>query len=299
MTLRPDLKLLAQAAPRLAPGQWLNNVVINTVISRLVSPTTAVINSYTIQARASARRDSYLRRTVTAAQQVLIPINKSGNHWVLYAFNRADMTLTKYDSLRRQDASSTADDPTSKDVSRMLSVAFGLQDHKSVGARIDQTLLDMPHNIQRETCWATLQTQVRHAKRGILAFLISSFHNAHEACLNAAVKAETLHREQAAKDQREMAEYYEDLRRLAQRPIPRLLGQSPYTDGERAIAVSIAGMVKAASQLIDEKRPAWDEDMDGLGSLSLHKNEYISSLFRMSVVHILLLHKTVSRFHEL
>lgn len=135
---RPSLESLIAACPRLAPKQWLNDVVINTLMGRLAGPATAPLDSFTVESKLTDRRSLKLRKVIQGKEIVMIPVNEGGNHWVLYVFNQSDASLTRYDSLRCSSAPAPTPAPaqgsTSRNVSRLLGATLELPAEKPLTA---------------------------------------------------------------------------------------------------------------------------------------------------------------------
>ncbi|KAM0338128.1 hypothetical protein ACHAPU_011438 [Fusarium lateritium] len=85
---------------RLAPGQWLNDNIVNTALFRLASANVGIVDSLSVRANPSPRLVERLHNIFTTKSAVLIPVCDEGsNHWRLYCW-RMPSTLDVLDSSR-------------------------------------------------------------------------------------------------------------------------------------------------------------------------------------------------------
>ncbi|OBR02171.1 Peptidase C14 [Colletotrichum higginsianum IMI 349063] len=130
-----------------------------------------------------------------------------------------------------------------------------------------------------------------------LAAIVSRIHASHEMHLHAAVDTERLHREGLRRRKEEFASYREAVRLISRRPVPSVL--CTISQGEKEILASFASTAKAIDAFVEEKQPApsssddlWDSHQEH------HRNHEISRLYRICVVHILILRYAVAKFHR-
>ncbi|KAJ0163443.1 hypothetical protein CTA2_2992 [Colletotrichum tanaceti] len=194
---RPSLESLIAACPRLAPKQWLNDVVINTLMGRLAGPATAPLDSFTVESKLTDRRSLQLRKVIQGKEIVMIPVNEGGNHWVLYVFKQSDASLTRYDSLRCSSAPAPAPSrgSTCRNVSRLLGAVLELSAEKPLTAHWS---LDCPQQDNTWDCglhvlWCARMVAARLPVDG--AVVLDRICLRHELCTSSAasIPPELLH----------------------------------------------------------------------------------------------------------
>ncbi|GKT97559.1 ulp1 protease family protein [Colletotrichum tofieldiae] len=164
--------------------------------------------------------------------------------------------------------------------------------------------LNRPAYFQRNDVQRILRNDARHTQQGALAAIISRLHLYHETYLEAAVEAERLHREASQKNRATLASYRDAVLLIARHPTLPLLPS--LSEGERRLLASFAFSAEAIHAFITEKQQQPPRSADDNGEEEVleiqeaeDKNQQVSDLYRMCVVHILVLRFAVARFHQL
>ncbi|KZL88356.1 ulp1 protease family protein [Colletotrichum incanum] len=359
---RPCLEMLSTAGDSLEQEQWLNDVAVNTLLSRLSGPETAVLDCLTVESQLTARRSSMLRERLEGKEVVLIPVHENANHWVLYTFDLKNENLTRYDSLRSLSNSAMTHNSSTQKVSRLCPqqeqgntwdcgiyvvwFARKIANRVSVNGAVGVNRIGLRHElytsaaasisadalhedwlplVNRPSCfalakwilehrarnndleklrrptyfqhgdvWRMLQKDAHHTVQGALAAIVSRLHASHEIHLHAAAEAERLQREGMKKEEEELASYCKAVNLI---PLLRIPSALYNTQGEKQILASFASMAEAINAFVKEKQlvpsssdDLWDSHQDH------HRNHTISRLYRLCVVHILVLRYAVAKF---
>ncbi|GKT81148.1 ulp1 protease family protein [Colletotrichum tofieldiae] len=94
---RTMLEEISASAHRLAPGSMLNDSIINTLLHRLSSANTLVVNTLFLESRNVSDR-VFEQMTKTQSTEILLPVCRN-RHWVLYVFFRQENKVRLFDSL--------------------------------------------------------------------------------------------------------------------------------------------------------------------------------------------------------
>ncbi|GJC89327.1 hypothetical protein ColLi_12165 [Colletotrichum liriopes] len=94
---RTMLEEISASAHRLAPGSMLNDSIINTLLHRLSSANTLVVNTLFLESRNVSDR-VFKQMTKIQSTEILLPVCRN-RHWVLYVFFRQENKVRLFDSL--------------------------------------------------------------------------------------------------------------------------------------------------------------------------------------------------------
>ncbi|KAL0929246.1 Ulp1 protease family protein [Colletotrichum truncatum] len=153
-----------------------------------------------------------------------------------------------------------------------------------------QYTLATPSHFPQENSKALLASDTRHTQAGILAAIVSSLHIAHETCLRVAIEAESMYRKDMEAREKEFSVYLDAVRLISRSAVPPL--QPTPTKSDSVLFSLLASTAAAVDARIEERQLT----LGASGGEDRCQSEFVSSKYRMCVVHILLARFAASKF---